>query len=85
MLRDIKTHLQGLRLIGKETEFDLASPLDAITELWQTTHKDHQLLKSFPKCRICHVSCAPVALRSRVASETVVVCCRSSDTLPLAC
>lgn len=59
LLRDVKSHLKDLRLVGTEDELDLTSPLEAIERLHNATSADHRMLKSFTKCPMCKCRHAP--------------------------
>jgi hypothetical protein len=65
MLRDVKSHMKDLRLVGTEEDLDLTSPLEAIERLHKATEEDRRLLKSFPKCPMCKQHHAPQYILDR--------------------
>lgn len=62
LLKEIRTHLKHVTLLGAEKTMDLTTPLESIRGLWSTTHADQQLMKTFPKCAMCHFRHAPEAV-----------------------
>lgn len=59
LLRDVKSHLKYIKLVGTEEQLDLSSPLEAVQKLHDATAADHRLLKSFAKCPMCKMRHAP--------------------------